>query len=274
MTVSDRLREQFPTAKRQTLKRMVENRRVLINGRSAKKLSQPIEPEDRITVATLKKPIEPKLPFPIIFEDRDILVINKPAGLLTSTVPGERRPTALAIVTRYLKVADPRVRVGLVHRLDREAGGLLVFTKTAVAYASLKGQFFHHTVTRIYHAVVSPPPAQSEGRIESRLVERADGSVHSTLKIGKGRLAITDFAVISHVSDSAHLRVTLRTGRKHQIRAHLSELGSPIVGDIQYGAASPNGLQLMAVELAFDHPRTGQRVTFKCSPPHRATEQN
>lgn len=263
MILLDRLRQQFPTAKRQTLKRMVQGHRVLINNIPAAKLTEPIRPEDRVVIVPEKRKIE-ALPFPIIFEDRDILIINKPAGLLTSTVPRERRPTTLAAVTRYLYATDPAAHVGLIHRLDRDAAGLLVFSKNPAAYASLKTQFFHHTVTRVYHAVVSPPPPRDSGRIESRLVERADGSVHSTRQSNKGQPAVTDFAVISRRGKLAHLQVTLHTGRKHQIRVHLSESGFPILGDPQYGGQPhKSGLRLTAVHLAFDHPRTGRRLSFQ-----------
>ena len=204
----------------------------------------------------------------IVHEDRDVLVIDKPAGLLTSTVPRERRPTALAMVRRHLELTDPRARPGLIHRLDRQASGLLVFSKNHPAYQSLKRQFFHHTVSRVYHAVVCPPPPKAGGRIESFLVERADGSVHSTKIPGRGQRAVTEFAVVARRGDLALLRVTLHTGRKHQIRVHLSEGGWPIVGDIQYGGKSHRtGLMLAAVELAFDHPRTGKRMVFAAAAP-------
>jgi 23S rRNA-/tRNA-specific pseudouridylate synthase len=156
--------------------------------------------------------------------------------------------------------------VGLIHRLDRDASGLLVFSKNPAAYASLKRQFFHHTVTRIYHAIVSPAPRQDSGRIESRLVERADGTVHSTRHASKGQSAVTDYLVIKRQENLALLKVTLHTGRKHQIRAHLSESGSPVVGDMLYGGKPHSSLQLAAVELAFNHPRTQTRVSF---PPGR-----
>jgi len=262
MILFDRLRKDFPTAKRQTLKRMVQDRRVLINNIPASKLTQPIQPNDRIEIAQAKKSPRPTLPFPILSEDDDILVIEKPAGLLTSTVPREPRPTALAAITRYLQATAPGAHVGLIHRLDRDASGLLVFSKNRAAYTSLKQQFFHHTVTRIYHAIVSPPPPQDSGRIESRLIERADGTVHSTRQASKGQLAITDYTILKRQKDEALLKIALQTGRKHQIRVHLSESGSPIVGDTTYGGKPHDNLQLTAVELAFDHPRTKKRVTF------------
>ncbi len=262
MILLDRLRRDFPSAKRQTLKRMVQDRRVLINRVPAAKLTQVIQPTDQIVVGPAKKVAKPALPFPIIFEDADILVIDKPAGLLTSTVPREPRPTALAAVNRYLQATAPGARVGLIHRLDRDASGLLVFSKNSAAYASLKRQFFHHTVTRIYHAIVSPAPRQDSGRIESRLVERANGTVHSTRQANKGQSAVTDYTVIRREKDLALLKITLHTGRKHQIRVHLSESGSPVIGDTLYGGKPHNCLQLAAVELAFNHPRTQTRVSF------------
>jgi 23S rRNA pseudouridine1911/1915/1917 synthase len=264
MILFDRLRKDFPTAKRQTLKRMVQDRRVLINDIPATKLTQPIQPKDRIDIVATKKSPKPSLPFPIIYEDDDVLVIEKPAGLLTSTVPREPRPTALAAVIQYLEAASPTAHVGLIHRLDRDASGLLVFSKTSAAYASLKKQFFHHTVTRIYHATVSPGPKKESARIESRLIERADGTVHSTRDATKGQRAVTDYKILKREKDSAELEVTLQTGRKHQIRVHLSESGTPILGDAIYGGKPhKNGLHLTAVELAFDHPRTFNRLSFQ-----------
>ena len=262
MKLLDLLAKKFPAAKRQTLKRMVQDGRVLINGIAAARLDQLVNADDRLVVNSPRK-VLPRPPFPIIHEDRDILVIDKPAGLLTSTVPREPRPTALAALRQYLSLTDPTARLGLIHRLDRDASGLLVFSKNHRAYESLKRQFFYHTVSRVYHAVVSPPPAKAAGRIESFLVERADGSVHSTKIPGRGRRAVTEFIVTNRRENLALLRVTLHTGRKHQIRVHLSESGFPILGDVQYGGKEhPNGLMLAAVELSFDHPRTGKRVAF------------
>jgi len=263
MTLLDRLREQFPTAKRQTLKRMVENRRVMVGGVAARRLDQSVDLGDRVMVVGEKKS-SPKLPFVIVHEDRDLLVINKPQGLLTSTVPREPRPTALAAVRDYLHLTDPSAKTGLVHRLDRDASGLLVFSKNNQAYDSLKKQFFHHTVSRVYHAIVSPRPKQTAARIESFLVERADGSVHSTQTPGRGQQASTHFTVAKCHGSYALLRVTLHTGRKHQIRVHLLEFGCPIVGDAEYGGKTHTpGLMLSAVELGLEHPRTGIHMTFK-----------
>jgi 23S rRNA pseudouridine1911/1915/1917 synthase len=203
----------------------------------------------------------------IIYEDGEVLVVDKPAGLLTSTVPREPRPTLLAEVRQYVQRRQPRARVGLIHRLDRDAQGLLVFSKSHRAYESLKSQFYHHTVARQYTVVVEGSPRLDQQSIRSRLLERADGTVYSTNQRGKGQAAVTEVEVVSRHGRRAVLRVTLLTGRKHQVRVHLSENAMPIVGDRMYGKPDRRGLHLAATFLAFDHPRTGKRMEFQLPPP-------
>jgi len=265
MTLLDRLVRQLPAAKRQTLRRLVQHGRVTVNGTAAASLRQAVGPSD--IIAILPRPREKiSLPFEIVFEDRDILVIDKPAGLLTSTVPREPRPTALAI----LQAARPKDKIGVAHRLDRDASGLLIFSKNQLALNALKRQFARHSATRIYLSMVSPPPPHKRGRIESALVEWADGSVHSTRAPGRGRRAVTEYEQIRRGGVWALLRVKLHTGRKHQIRAHLSELGCPIVGDeVYHGKPHTGGLMLAAIELHVDHPRTGRPVKWQIEPPRR-----
>lgn len=266
-TLLDWLSRKYPRAKRQTLKRMVGAGRVRINGKPAKKLKQPVGPKDRVDVSDQRIPSEAsraRLPFEIVFEDDDLLIVNKPAGLLTSTVPRERRPTLLAAVREHVARRDPRARVGLVHRLDRDASGLLIFSKNDAAYRSLKTQFFHHSVMREYRAVVHGTPNPPAGRIETRLVERADGTVYSTNQSGRGERAISEYEVLKTEAKLSLLRVKLQTGRKHQIRVHLAGRGTPIVGDTVYGphrAGAPE-LMLAATRLVVEHPRTGKRIEF------------
>jgi 23S rRNA pseudouridine1911/1915/1917 synthase len=273
-TLLDWLIARYPTAKRETFRRMLRDGRLRVNGARPRTLKLGLTDADRVEVHDAQPAKSgalrfPKLPFRIFHEDADILVVDKPAGLLTSTVPGERRPTLLAAVRAYVSSRDPRARVGLIHRLDRDASGLLVFSKSDHAYHSLKTQFFHHAVERVYLAITDGVPNPRQGRIESRLEERADGTVYSTSKPDQGERAITRYDVVEVVRKRALVRVTLETGRKHQIRVHLAQRRSPIAGDRIYGkqdAPAPR-LMLAAVKLGFTHPRTGERVEFEVKPP-------
>ena len=267
-TVLDWLVRRYPKAKRQTLKRMVDAGRVRVSGKRATRLAQGIAPDEQVEVVdrvnrTPDRPSKPASLRGIIYEDQDILVIDKPAGLLTSTVPREPRATLLAQVREYIAEQDPSARVGLIHRLDRDASGLLIFSKNDAAYRSLKTQFFHHSVGREYRAVVHGVPQPRKARIQNRLVERADGTVHATRQPGKGELAITDYEVLKTHGKLSLVRVLLRTGRKHQIRSHLAGRGTPVVGDPLYGPDdhAPR-LMLAATRLVIQHPRTGSSMTF------------
>jgi 23S rRNA pseudouridine1911/1915/1917 synthase len=266
----DVLVEKYPTAKRQTLRRMVEEGRVSINGRPARSVKAPVEDAAGVHVREhVPRQKAGIAPLHIIHEDEDVLVIYKPPGLLTSTVARERRPTVIAIVRAYLADHHPRARAGVIHRLDRDAAGLLVVSKNDDAYTNLKRQFFHHSVERIYTAVVHGKPTTASGRIESLLVELPDGSMRSTHNPAKGQEAVTEWQLVRSVGRLSLLRVKLQTGRKHQIRAHLSQRGMSIVGDTVYGhTQNPEGMLLLAATtLAFDHPRTGSRMTFEVPPP-------
>jgi RluA family pseudouridine synthase len=215
-----------------------------------------------------KRSSPPSAALLVIYEDADILVVDKPPGLLTSTVPREPRPTLLAQVRHYVFADEPHARIGLIHRLDRDASGLLVFSKNNAAYESLKRQFFEHSVERVYMAIVEGKPPEMKGRIRSRLVELPDGRVRSTKVADKGQPALTEYLVLRQFGDRSLLRLTLHTGRKHQIRAHLSERGMPIVNDRVYGAAQASGrLMLAAMKLALMHPRTGERMKFEIPMP-------
>jgi 23S rRNA pseudouridine1911/1915/1917 synthase len=276
-TLLEWLASRYPAAKRTTLRRMFDDGRVRVNGIKPRSLKGELKPTDDVRVierpgGVAKEAVPERLPFTIVHEDPDVLVIDKPPGLLTATVPNEHRPTALAAVTKHLADQDPAARVGLIHRLDRDASGLLVFSKHPDAYHSLKRQFFEHAVDRIYHAVVHGNPKRASGRIESRLVELNDGSVHTTKRPDAGEVAVTDFTVIRVAKAVSLLRVTLHTGRKHQIRVHLTEMGHPIVNDPMYSKRRRKGrLMLVASELAFDHPRTGERVRFTATIPREMT---
>jgi 23S rRNA pseudouridine1911/1915/1917 synthase len=288
----DWLKQKFPTAKITTLRRILAAGRLRINGLAAVRMNQPIKPDDRVVLhgEGRSKPMQrlsdaPAADLHIVYEDADVLAINKPAGLLTSTNARERRPTLAAQVRDYLAKTSPKARVGLIHRLDRDAAGLLIFAKTQDALASLKRQFANHTVVRQYTAIVQGRPIPDHGTIDNRLLERADGSVRVTENPSQGERAVTGYEILK-AGDQSALRVTLATGRKHQIRAQLAHRGWPVVGDVMYGVAREGGpkkrdrgpvkrkssnptvkLLLAAVRLDFDHPRTGKRIVLRIPEP-------
>jgi 23S rRNA pseudouridine1911/1915/1917 synthase len=271
--LQDWLRKKYPNAKQTTLRQMLAADRVRVNGVAVRKMNQPIQASDQIEVSDRIRqpramPVSSIHPMEMIYEDADLLVINKPAGLLTSTVPDEKRPTALAILKRYLEENDPDAVLGLIHRLDKDASGLLVFSKAPEVFTSLKHQFYKHSVRREYLAITRGVPTPPQGRITSFLAEFPDGHVQSTKKMGAGQKAVTDYRTLARENGIAAIRVTLQTGRKHQIRAHLFERGVPIIGDRMYGReGNAPRLMLAALRLEFDHPVALQRMNFELEAP-------
>ncbi len=268
----DLLTARFPESTRTTLRAMIADKRVLVDGTPARTLKQEVESDVSIEVlprVAARKRRVGELPYRVVHEDADMLVIDKPAGVITSSGEGDKRATIIDVLTDYYAAVDPRINVGLIHRLDKDASGLLVFSKNSNAYESLKAQFADKSAKRFYHAIVSGTPSPKKGTIESKLVELADGTVKSTRHRDYGEEARTHFAVVETHKEHALVRVELDTGRKHQIRVHLAERGHPIEGDVIYhpGARAAPRLMLAAVELVLTHPRTGTVMTFSAPIP-------
>lgn len=270
-TILARLVGMFPEAKKTTLREMIEGKRVCVNGAVVRSAKQAVEAGDRVEVldASQAKGNATVLGegLKMLFFDGELVIVEKPAGLLTSTDAAEKRPTAWRILTNYFQRQNGKNQVHLIHRLDRDASGLLVFARTWDAYASLKRQFFEHTITRQYDLVVHGAPKPAKGRLENLLVEDArTGQVRVTNDMKAGKLAILDYEVMmqNKARRLTHLKCTLFTGRKHQIRVQLKATGHVVCGDAVYGRADepPGRLALHASHLSLDHPRTGRRAKF------------
>jgi 23S rRNA pseudouridine1911/1915/1917 synthase len=191
-------------------------------------------------------------------------VVDKPAGLLTIATERERVRTAYAFLTAHARVRRPPARVFVVHRLDRAASGLLVFATSPAAKQTLQAQFAAHDVERTYLAVVEGRLARPSGTITSRLLDDAPGHVRETHDLGRGRVAVTHWRVRRAGAGQTLLEIRLETGRRNQIRVHMTGIGHPIAGDAEYGARTDpfRRLALHAHVLGFDHPRSGDRLRF------------
>ena len=207
------------------------------------------------------------LPFPILWEDDRILVVDKPAGLLSMASDREKERTAYHQVTEYVRAGDPKARVFIVHRLDRDTSGVLLFAKDEAAKRAFQDNWEAIVRRRGYTAVVEGTPPKPADTIRSLLRENAAHKVYSVPTGGKE--AITHYKRIKAGKTYALLEVDLSTGRKNQIRVHLSEMGCPIAGDKTYGAATDplRRLCLHAHELSFVHPITGEETTFRAELP-------
>jgi RluA family pseudouridine synthase len=205
----------------------------------------------------------------ILHEDRDIIVVNKAPGLLTIATDNDRTRTAYHLLTDYVRkgTSRSRERIFIVHRLDRDTSGVLVFARTEEAKRKLQDNW--ESVEKHYLAVVHGSMPRKEGVITSYLAENSALRVYSTPDPAKGLLSKTAYRVLRESSGFSVLDITLLTGRKNQIRVHLSEQGHPVVGDRKYGPAGGPGrfLALHALSIAIHHPFTGDRVTFEAAPP-------
>lgn len=268
-TLLDILKQLVPGASNRTLRQMLEQDRVRVDGAAVRKAGQRIVQGSTIEIGQRKE--GPKLPpgLVILFEDRAIVIIHKPSGMLTVSTPGEKGNNVFSFLKKYLKERDGTQNLQIIHRLDRFASGLLVFAKTEEARARLKDLFRSHDIRRQYWAVVEGNVKRSSGTVRSHLAERKDLRVYSVQNGETGQLAVTHYRVLNRVSGFSLLEVTLETGRKNQIRVHLSEMGHPVVGDRSYGSGkNPIGrLGLHAFRLGFTHPTSNLPVEFKTEPP-------
>lgn len=209
-------------------------------------------------------------PLDILHEDQDIIVVNKPAGLVVHPAAGHAQDTLVNILLHHtsdLAMGFAENRPGIVHRIDRDTSGILVVAKNDQAHRGLAHQFQEKTVHRIYWALVAGTLTRPAGTVQSRLARHAtDRKRFASTKTESGKLAVTHFRVIKKAGDCSWIECKLETGRTHQIRVHMSELGHPILGDPIYGGKfkrSAPRLALHACELGFEHPRTREPMYFQ-----------
>jgi 23S rRNA pseudouridine1911/1915/1917 synthase len=253
----------WPEVKKSQVRSWLKHQAITVNGRPISQFNHPLQPGDTVAVRN-DRFAAPKTVLgsgmKVYHEDADLIVIEKPSGLLSIASEAEQEKTAYRLLTEHVRRGNPlgRERVWIVHRLDRETSGLMVFAKTPEAKEFLQSRW--DEATKTYEAVVEgrlPAPA---GTLESDLDESNPYKVFSTPPSANTRHAVTHYRVLVQTPRRSLVELTLGTGRRHQIRVQLSEAGCPILGDKKYNARTnpAHRLALHACALQFPHPRTGK----------------
>jgi len=273
------LRLQFPQTTNNKLRKMLSEGRVKINDSVVFKAKQQLELNDKFElldrsnkIPQINKPLKElkKSAIEIIYEDDDLLVVEKPAKLLSVATDKLEQNTLHGKCVDYLKQQDNKSWCYIVHRLDKETSGIMLLSKNKQSKDYLQEQFSQRQVYRIYHAMVEGQPLEQSGTVEQYLMEDKHLNIRAVKSKHKdGKLAITHWEVIQQTEEASLIRVMIETGRRHQIRMAMKELGCPIIGDKLHEAESnPFGrICLHATSLEFLHPATDEPVRFESQPP-------
>ncbi len=275
--IATHLGDQFS---RSQIKTLIDAGQVTVNGAQAKSAAK-VKGGEHISIMLPARAesdqVPPEaIPLTVIYEDAHLAVIDKPAGMtIHPGVHNERGTLLSAMLSRWPEIAEMRVvpkRAGIVHRLDKDTSGLIVIARQDSVRRKLMAQFAAHTIDKIYLALLENTPKQKSGRIDAPLAHNpADSRRMMVSPVGDP--AVSEYRVLETFADGrALVRVNLLTGRTHQIRVHFAHIGCPLVGDQVYGfKVQTLGLTrqfLHAVQLRFDHPKTGERMAFECTLPN------
>jgi 23S rRNA pseudouridine1911/1915/1917 synthase len=251
----------YPESSRRTLQNWIEKKRIQVDNQIVKKPHFIVKRGQKINL--LKKDL---CPLPVVYKDHFLIVIDKPCGLLSVPKDDSVERNALDVLKRHF--ADENIYA--VHRLDQKTSGLMVFSRGKASTKTLCQAFKKHEVQRVYYAVCEGALEKEEGLIESYLKEGKNLSMVSSQNPDAGKKAITEYKVLQKKAFSTHLLLTLQTGKKHQIRVHLKDIGHPILADKRYGCMhDPIGrLCLHATTLKLKHPDTNKEMVFTSPAPN------
>jgi 23S rRNA pseudouridine1911/1915/1917 synthase len=262
--------QQLPQVSRNTIKSYLYNKQVFVGDRQITQFNFPLRKEEDVRIVLEIQP--EKMEFEelsIVFEDEYLLVIDKNAGLLSVATDKQNEKTAYNILSDYVKIQSRHNKIFIVHRLDRDTSGLLMFAKSEEIQEIIQRNWQENKVERIYIAVVEGKFENPNGTITSWLKENSAKVVYSSETDNGGQKAVTHFKLVKAKTEYSLVELSLETGRKNQIRVHLQSLGHPVVGDRKYGAThSPiKRLGLHAMSLAIFHPVSGRLITFESKMP-------
>ncbi|NPV91431.1 MAG: RluA family pseudouridine synthase [Firmicutes bacterium] len=272
----------LPEMTRSYLRKLLEEGRVMVNQKPVK-ASYRIQPGDRVEVfippPTTLEVVAQEIPLSVVYEDQDIVVIDKPPGLVVHPAAGNYQGTLVNALLAHcddLSSIGGVARPGIVHRLDKDTSGLLVAAKNDLAHQSLAQQIKERRMSRRYLALVHGTIRENEGRVEAAIGRHATDRKRMAVVKKGGKMAITHYRVLERLPGCSLIEAVLDTGRTHQIRVHLAYLGHPVVGDPTYGQKKPDrgmpGQALHAYRLEFDHPRSGERLRFEAPLPERFSD--
>ena len=273
------LRRQLAEHSRAFLQKLIEHGDVQVNGHTAK-ASHKVRAGDEVTIEIpAPRPLEAQpeeIPLDVLLEDDDLIVVNKPAGLVVHPAAGNREHTLVNALLHHCRGRLAGIagveRPGIVHRLDKGTSGCIVVAKTDFAHQSLVAQFKSRGVKKIYRAVCWGKFAQPSGRIETVIGRSERNRQKMSARVARGRQAVTDYRVLKQFAEFTLVELHIHTGRTHQIRVHMAHIGHPVVGDATYGRARPTNISvarplLHAYKLGFTHPRSKQLVEFTAPVP-------
>mgnify|MGYP004463792639 FL=1 len=257
------LKKMFSNLSKNSVKSLLHNEKVFVNGNMTTKYNYELNAGDIVEIREkVAKNID------IIYEDKDIIVINKPSGLLTVATEKEKNKTAYHLVMEYLKKKNKNNRIFVIHRLDKDTSGIIMFAKNERAKHLYQDNWNDIVKKRCYYAVIDGKMQNKEGTIKSYLKE--NGNMVYSVKDRSGKLAITEYKVLKERKNISLLDINLKTGRKNQIRVHMKENKTPILGDLKYGEKSKliNRLALHAYKLELVNPVTKKLLTFEINMPN------
>ena len=261
--------------------RLIESGEVAVNGKTAGKSYKLAGGEDIAVTLPEPEPVEAvpqDIPLDVVYEDADVIVVNKPSGMVVHPAPGHPDGTLVNALLYHcagtLSGVGGALRPGIVHRIDRDTSGLIIAAKNDAAHQYLSAQLADHTLARTYECIVVGKLREDRGTVDAPITRHPTDRKRMAVVAG-GREAVTHWEVIARYPGYTHVRCRLETGRTHQIRVHMAYIGHPILGDTVYGAKKEvpglTGQCLHAVGLRFLHPRTHEVVELSCPLPEEFT---
>ena len=272
------LAKSLPELTRSAAQRLIEGGRVAVDGRPAAKSCRLSGGEAVSVILPEPEPLDAApqdIPLDVAYEDGDVIVVNKPVGMVVHPAAGHPDGTLVNALLYHcggsLSGITGKLRPGIVHRIDRDTSGLIIAAKNDASHLALAAQLEDHSLYREYHAIAVGGFREDGGTVDAPIARHPVDRKKMAIDRVNGKNAVTHWEVLERYSGYTYLKCRLETGRTHQIRVHLAFLGHPLLGDVVYGAKKPvpglTGQCLHARKLSFVHPKTGKRLTVECPLP-------